>query len=115
MALTDLQLTKCLAILFPKPSEVRADSGSGTAGWLEDEARAVLEAVDASQESLIGQILTGWDAAWLDETSIDAQATNKGFSTSGKRTRQLLREQLVSVLGYEPMPNRSCGPMIGRC
>lgn len=114
MALTSQQVRKCLTILCPTPSDSKADTGSGVPGWVEKEARAVLAAVDADQEALIAPILTAWDNAWLDESSIDAQATNKGFSTSGKRARKLIREQLVGVLGYEPQPNRHSGYQIGR-
>lgn len=108
MALTSAENRKCLVILFPSPlrSANRPDLP------MQEEALAVLGAVDADQTTLIRQVLTAWDAAFLDESSIDATAANKGFSTSGRRARRLAREQLVSILSYDPQPQNGC--MIGR-
>lgn len=75
----------------------------------------MLEAVDATQQSLIATILTTFDSAMLDSSSLAATGTNKGFSDSGKRARKLVREQLVSVLSYDPTPGYGgSAPMIGR-
>lgn len=109
MALTSIEKRKCLVILFPQPlrSANRPDLP------MQEEALAVLGAVDADQEALIRSVLTAWDEGFLDESSIDAREGNKGFSTSGERVRTVCRQQLVSVLSYDPQPTSS-GPMIGR-
>ena len=114
MALTALQVRQCLMILFPEPSWSNNATGAAVAGAHEAEARAVLAAIDASQETIVGQILTAWDDAVLDESSISATSTNKGFSTSGRKARKLLRSQLVSVLGYDPTPGYGTGFGVGR-
>ena len=113
MALTAAETRKCLTILFPRPSWVNTQTGAQIAGSHEAVATTVLAAVDASQITLIQTILTAWDAAWLDESGISGNGSNKGFSTSGKRARRLLREQLCSVLAYDPTPGLDAG-MIGR-
>ena len=104
MALTAAQIQNCIMILFPVPSWTNNASGAAVAGAHETEACAVLGAVTAEQETIVETILTAWTSAMLDESSIGANTANKGFSTSGKRARAILRAQLVSVLGYDPTP-----------
>lgn len=115
MALTETQIRKCLMLLFPTPSWQNNQTGAAVAGETEDQARDVLEAVDATQQTIIGTIVTAFDSVLTDSSSLAATGTNKGFADSGKRQRKLLREQLVSVLSYDPTPGYGgSAPMIGR-
>lgn len=114
MALTEAQIRKCLMLLFPIPTWQNNQTGAAVAGETEDLARVVLEAVDATQQTIIRTIVTAFDAVLIDSSSLTATGTNKGFSDSGRRQRRLLREQLVSVLSYDPTPGYGSGTMIGR-
>ncbi len=102
MALTSLETRKCLMMLFPEPSWINTRTGAGIQGSHEAEAQTALAAIDVDQITIVRTILTAWDAALLDESSITATGANKGFSTSGKRARKLLREQLISAIQYMP-------------
>jgi len=92
-------------ILFPSPSWVNNQTGAAIPGSRETHATAVLETVDASQETIITSILTEWDSSYLDHSAIRPQGTNRGYDASGDRARKLLRKQLVSCLAYDPMPD----------
>lgn len=104
MALTPAQIESCMIMLFPIPSWTNNQTGAAVAGAHETEAEAVLADLTASQEAKVAVIVTAFDVAFLNESRIEATSSNKGFSTSGQRARDLHRAQLVAVLRYDPTP-----------